>query len=195
MKRILDVGGSLFGLFFLLLITPFIALAIIAEDGLPIFIKLNRVSAGGVIGAYKFRSMIKDAHKKREGLLHLNERNDGPFFKIKNDPRITKVGKFLRRTRIDECPQLINVLRGELSLVGPRPHESKEIERYPEEFKKITMIKSGLTGLSQINGASTLPFRKELEYDLHYLENQSLRLDLKILLKTLKIFLTDLNGL
>ena len=160
----------------------------------PVFVKLDRVSEGKIIKVYKFRSMVLGAEKQKKKLLNLNERNDGPFFKIKNDPRVTKVGRFLRKTRIDELPQLINVLRGELSLVGPRPHEPEELFAYPREYRELLTAKTGITGLSQVNGASGLPFLKELEYDKFYLLNQSLWLDIKILLKTIVIFFTDPTG-
>jgi lipopolysaccharide/colanic/teichoic acid biosynthesis glycosyltransferase len=224
MKRLIDIIGSAIGLILLAPLAPFIALAIkldsffslslrapkgrgnpvnherllrrrlLAMTNSPVFIKLNRVSKGKIIKVYKFRSMVVDAEKQKKELLKLNERKDGPFFKIKNDPRITKVGRFLRKTRIDEFPQLINVLKGELSLVGPRPHEPEELYAYPKEYRILLSAKTGLTGLSQVNGASSLPFLKELEYDKYYLENQSLWLDLKILFKTLIIFLTDPTG-
>ncbi len=194
MRRILDLIGSVSGLVVILPFTPFIVIAIVLESGFPVFVKLERVSNGKVIKVYKFRSMVKDAHKMKAGLLDLNERRDGPFFKIKNDPRLTKTGKFLRKLRIDEFPQFLNVLKGELALVGPRPHELEEIKHYPQEFKQLFQAKSGLTGLSQVNGASALPFRKELELDLYYLENQSLWLDLKILFKTVWIFFSDPTG-
>ena len=121
----------------------------------------------------------------------LNERSDGPFFKIKNDPRITKVGRILRKFRIDEFPQLINVLKGEMALVGPRPHEPEEVIYYPEEYKHIILARAGITGLSQVNGASGLPFLKELELDSHYVKNRSLLLDGKILAKTAVFIFSD----
>ena len=194
MKRILDVCVALGGLLFILPFTPLIALAIALENGLPIFVKLDRVSRGKIIKVYKFRSMVRDAHKIKEVLRDLNERRDGPFFKIKNDPRLTKTGKWLRKFRLDEFPQFLNVLNGELALVGPRPHEPEEIKHYPQEFKRLYYAKSGLTGLSQVSGASTLPFRKELELDLYYVDNESLWLDLKIIFKTFWIFLSDPTG-
>src|SRR3989344_8071329 len=135
MKRILDFIGSVLGLIIIVPFTPFIALAIILEDGLPIFVKLDRISQGKIIKVYKFRSMVRDAHKMKEVLRDLNERRDGPFFKIKNDPRLTKTGKLLRKFRLDEFPQFLNVLKGELALVGPRPHEPEEMLQYPPEFK------------------------------------------------------------
>ena len=149
---------------------------------------------GKIIKVYKFRSMVRNAREMKVGLMDLNERKDGPFFKIKNDPRLTKTGKFLRKLRLDEFPQFLNVLTGELSLVGPRPHELEEIKQYPSEFKCLYEAKGGLTGFSQVMGASLLPFKKELEYDLYYLEHQSLWLDLKILFKTIWIFFSDPTG-
>jgi lipopolysaccharide/colanic/teichoic acid biosynthesis glycosyltransferase len=193
-KRVFDIVGSFLGLLFILPLTPFIAIAIILEDGLPVFVKLDRVSEGRIIKVYKFRTMIRGAHKQKKNLAHLNERKDGPFFKIKNDPRLTKVGKVLRKFRLDEFPQFMNVLKGELALVGPRPHEPEEMLHYPDKFKKLYFAKAGLTGLSQIMGASALPFKKELEYDLYYLEHASLWFDLKILFKTVLVFFFDPTG-
>jgi lipopolysaccharide/colanic/teichoic acid biosynthesis glycosyltransferase len=194
MKRISDIVGSLAGLIFILPFSPFIALAIILEDGRPVLVKIDRISEGKIIGVYKFRSMIRGAHGMKSSLKGLNERKDGPFFKIKDDPRLTKTGKFLRKLRVDEFPQFLNVLKGELALVGPRPHEPGELAAYPEEFRKLYFAKAGLTGLSQVSGASALPFRKELELDLYYMEHQSLWLDLKIILKTVWIFFSDPTG-
>lgn len=193
-KRAVDIIGSIIGLIILLPFFPFIALAIKIDTRGPILIKLDRISEGKIIKVYKFRSMILGAAKQKKDLLNLNERNDGPFFKIKNDPRITKIGKILRKFRLDEFPQLINVLKGELSLVGPRPHEPEELFAYPREYRELLTAKTGLTGLSQVNGASSLKFLKELEFDNYYLQNQSIWLDIKILFKTLFIFFTDPTG-
>lgn len=193
-KRLFDIFGALAGLLLILPFAPFILLAILLEDGLPVFVKLDRISEGGIVRVYKFRSMIKGADKIKKELDHLNERSDGPFFKIENDPRITKVGKWLRKTRVDEFPQLINVLKGELSLVGPRPHEPEEVENYPEEYKYLSEARAGVTGLSQVSGASGLPYMKELKLDAYYLDNQSFWFDLKILFKTVWIFFTDPTG-
>lgn len=193
-KRLFDILGSILGLLFIAPFTPFIALAILIEDGFPIFVKLDRISEGRVIGVYKFRSMIEDAKEMKKDLSHLNERDDGPFFKIEDDPRITKVGKWLRKLRVDEFPQLWNVLKGDLSLVGPRPHEPGEVKQYPDTYKHLVFAKAGVTGLSQVNGASGLPYKKELELDSYYLKNQSLWMDIKILFKTVWIFFTDPTG-
>lgn len=170
---------------------PFIILAIKIESPGPAFVKLNRVSGGKIVKVLKFRSMVRDAHLLKVQLVSYNERSDGPFFKMKNDPRITRVGRILRKFRLDEFPQLLNVLKGELSLVGPRPHEPEEVIHYPGEFKHLILAKAGVTGLSQISGASSLSFLKELELDSHYIKNQSLFADIKIIGKTLKIIFTD----
>lgn len=157
-------------------------------------VRLDRVSGGKVVTIYKFRTMIDGAHEMKPALAHLNERIDGPFFKIKNDPRLTKVGAFLRKLRLDEFPQLVNVLEGKLSLVGPRPHEVDEVAHYPAEYVHLTLAKAGVTGLSQVSGASGLSFLKELELDSFYLANQSPWLDAKILAKTIAIFFLDPTG-
>jgi len=194
-KRITDILGSLTGL---VIFSPFfliITFAVKLDSPGPALIKLTRVSQGKIVKVYKFRSMIKDAEKHKKTLMGLNERNDGPFFKMKNDPRVTRVGRILRKLRIDELPQLINVLKGELSLVGSRPHEPEELFAYPKQYRKLLTAKTGMTGLSQINGASSLKFMNELELDSHYHQNQSLWLDFKILFKTLVIFFTDPTGI
>ncbi len=193
-KRAFDVLGGCLASLFTIILTPFIGLAILIESGSPIFVRLERVSGGKLIRVWKFRTMVRGAHEMKPQLANLNERKDGPLFKIKNDPRLTRVGKFLRKLRLDEFPQSFNVLAGDLSLVGPRPHEPGEIAKYPAEFKRIAEAKSGLTGLSQVMGASKLPFQKELEYDLEYIDHPSFGLDLKVLWKTLVIFLSDPTG-
>ena len=190
-KQTFDILGAIAGLAVTAPFLPFVAFAIKMETAGPVIVKLPRVSMGKVIYVYKLRSMIKDAHKLKAELVALNERGDGPFFKMKNDPRLTGVGKILRKFRLDEFPQLINVLRGELSLVGPRPHEPGEVIHYPDEHKHLLLAKSGVTGLSQVNGASSLPFRKELELDSFYVKNQSIWLDAKIITKTASIIFTD----
>ncbi len=193
-KRLLSIMGAVGGLLFITPFAPFIALAIILEDGFPVLVRLDRISEGKMIRVYKFRSMVKGAHKMKKDLLQYNERSDGPFFKIKNDPRFTKVGKFLRKLRVDEFPQFLNVLKGELSLVGPRPHEPEEVAQYPAEFRKIASAKAGVTGLSQVSGASGLSFEKELEFDLYYVEHQSLWFDIKILFRSVWVFFSDPTG-
>lgn len=182
------------GLVILAPLVPFIALAIKINSRGPILVTLDRISGGEVIKVYKFRSMIDEAHQLKPSLAARNERRDGPFFKITHDPRVTGTGRFLRRTRIDELPQLINVFSGDLSLVGPRPHEPEEVRAYPATYQHIVLAKAGATGLSQINGASSLPFLKELEWDDHYLRHQSLWLDIKIIARTVWILFRDRNA-
>jgi lipopolysaccharide/colanic/teichoic acid biosynthesis glycosyltransferase len=193
-KRILDWAVALPAAITTVILTPFIGLAIVMESGFPIFVRLERVSGGKLIRVWKFRTMVKGAHNLKPQLASLNERKDGPFFKIKNDPRLTRVGKFLRKLRLDEFPQSWNILTGDLSLVGPRPHEPEEIAQYPPEFRRIVEAKAGLTGLSQVMGASKLPFKKEMEYDLYYIDHPSFLSDVRILFKTLMIFLFDPTG-
>jgi len=192
LKRALDILGALLGILFLL--TPLflpIALAIKLNSEGPILVKLERISNGKKITIHKFRSMEKNAEDYKPIFASLNERKDGPFFKIKYDPRITKVGNFLRKYHLDELPQFIDVLLGKISLVGPRAHEPQEIFFYPKKYLFIAQEKAGLTGLSQISGGCNLPFLKELELDKYYLENWSLFLDLKIIFKTLWLILTQ----
>lgn len=191
-KRITDILGAILGITVLIMLFPVIALAIKLDSAGPIIVSLNRISSGRPVKVYKFRSMKPETHRLKYGeLAHLNERSDGPFFKIKNDPRLTRAGKILRKFRLDEFPQFFNVLTGELSLVGPRPHEPEEIEKYPEKFRHLPLAKAGITGYSQVNGASSLPFLKELELDDYYLRNRNLRFDFKIILKTFLILLFD----
>ncbi|TSC99367.1 MAG: exopolysaccharide biosynthesis polyprenyl glycosylphosphotransferase, partial [Candidatus Peregrinibacteria bacterium Greene1014_49] len=123
-----------------------------------------------------------DAQKPQ--LLGLNERRDGPLFKIHADPRVTKIGKWLRRFDLDEVPQLLNVLLGQMSLVGPRPHLPDEVERYNPYQRRVFAVKPGITGLSQISGRSALPFDEEVRLDLRYVEEWSMLLDLWILWRT-----------
>lgn len=154
-------------------------------------VKLPRVSEGREIYVYKFRSMTPNAMSQKKKLEHLNERRDGPFFKMKHDPRVTKVGKLLRKFRLDEFPQLWNVLKGELALVGPRPHEPGEIVGYPTRYSHLPSLRSGVTGLSQVSGASSLSFMKELELDDYYSKHSSLGGDLKIVVRTVVILFAD----
>ena len=193
-KRAMDIAGAVFGLLFLCPLLPFIVIAIVIDSGFPIFVRLPRVSDGHIIRVHKFRTMVKNAQELKESLLQYNERSDGPFFKMKDDPRVTKIGRLLRRFRLDEFPQFWDVLRGDLALVGPRPHEQVEVEQYPPQFQRLTFAKAGLTGLSQIMGASSLPFLKEVELDIYYLDHPSFWFDLKILFKTVTIFFSDPTG-
>lgn len=187
-KRILDTILSF--LLLIILLPVFLLIAIIIKISSPgsIFVSLTRVGAKGkMFRLYKFRSMVKDAHKLKKEILENNERSDGPLFKMKNDPRVTKFGKFLRKTSLDELPQLFNVLKGQMSLVGPRPHEPEEVSKYQKGYKKLLAIKPGITGMAQVSGRSNLAFAEEAKLDIFYIENWSVGLDLVILLKTIKV--------
>lgn len=137
----------------------------------------------------KFRSMVVDAEAKMKEIEHLNEA-EGPIFKIERDPRVTRVGEFIRKTSLDEFPQLLNVIRGHMSLVGPRPMSQRDVELFDTGIqRKRFSVKPGLTCIWQISGRSNLPFEKWLELDLKYIDGWSLWLDLKILLLTIPIVL------
>ena len=160
----------------------------------PVFYRSDRVGRRGqVFQCIKFRTMIPDADKQKQKLLKKNERKGGVLFKMKNDPRITKFGKFLREWSLDELPNLINVLKGEMSLIGPRPHLPEEVKKYRPEDLQILTIKPGLTGFAQINGRSELEFEEEMRYELFYMKNWTLWLDVIIFFKTLKVVLKKEN--
>ena len=186
-KRMFDFIVSLF---LIIILSPlFIVLAIIirSTSSGPAFVRLKRVGKKDrSFSMYKFRSMVKDAHKMKSEMMPMNERLDGPLFKIKDDPRITSIGKWLRRTSFDELPQLFNVIRGQMSLVGPRPHEPEEVSRYQRGYKILLTIKPGMTGMAQVSGRSNLLFTEEAKLDIFYIENWSMLLDLIIMLKTPK---------
>jgi exopolysaccharide biosynthesis polyprenyl glycosylphosphotransferase len=190
-KRIVDIFAAIFALVILSPVFLVIAFLIKWETDGPVFVKLNRISTNKTIGLYKFRSMVRNAERLKHLLLKYNERVDGPLFKLKGDPRVTKVGRFIRQTRIDELPQFWNILRGDISLVGPRPHQPDEIKQYLSHHKNVLAIKAGATGLAQISGSSDLPFEKEVALDTFYIENWSLLLDLKIVVKTFVRVFTD----
>lgn len=187
MKRVIDILGSLVGLVVLTPLVPFIAFAILLEDGAPVFIECKRVSEGKTVNLFKFRSMVRNAKEVEDRVKHLNERGDGPFFKMSKNPAVTKVGSFLRKFKIDEMPQFLNVLKGDISLVGPRPHEPGEVRQYPPEFKTLPLARGGITGPAQATGNAFLPFQQELKMDTNYLKNQSLWLDTKILARTVRV--------
>lgn len=184
-KRFMDLAASLAGLALLLPLFPFIVLLIRLETPGPIFFRQRRVGRNGrLFDCYKFRSMYVDAEQRKEQFAHLNEAT-GAAFKIREDPRITGVGRFLRRSSLDEFPQLFNVLRGEMSIVGPRPQIPAEVAEYTREHACRLLVTPGLTCLWQISGRSHLEFEEWMQLDLEYVRNQSLMTDLGILLRTL----------
>lgn len=190
-KRIVDVVGATIGLILLSPIFLIVAFVIKWETDGPVFVKLKRVSKSKIFELYKFRSMVRNAEVLKHMLLRYNEREGGPLFKLKNDPRVTKIGKLIRKTRIDELPQLWNVLIGDISLVGPRPHQPDEIQQFMKHHRKVLAIKAGASGLAQISGSSDLPFEEEVSLDTFYIENWSLLLDLKVMVKTVLKLFTD----
>ncbi len=185
LKRIFDFSLTLMAMPFALPVIALAALAVKIESPGPIFFVQQRVGLRKhIFPMVKLRSMYQDAEERLVEVEHLNEAK-GPIFKMENDPRITRVGRFIRRTSIDELPQLFNVLRGEMSLVGPRPMSIRDVDLFDRGIqRKRFSVKPGLTCIWQISGRSNLPFHKWLELDLEYIENWSLALDLKILLKT-----------
>lgn len=193
LKRAMDCAGSLFGLCVLAPFFGVTALLIKLDSKGPVFVALDRITLGRKFKMYKFRSMIENAHALNPLLrAKANDRAEaGPLWKMKNDPRVTRVGHILRKYRIDELPQLWNVLVGEMSLVGPRPHEPEEVARYEKHHKKLLVVKAGMTGMAQISGSSDLPFEEEVKLDTYYIENWSLGLDFEILAKTLVFLARD----
>jgi exopolysaccharide biosynthesis polyprenyl glycosylphosphotransferase len=161
-----------------------ISLAIMLEDRGPVLFTQTRVGKDGQpFTVLKFRTMVPDAEARKEALLALNE-GDGLLFKLRQDPRITTIGSWLRRTSLDELPQLINVMLGEMSLVGPRPALPVEAALYTDEVSRRLAVKPGMTGLWQISGRSDLSYEDAVRLDLRYVENWTLALDLQILWKT-----------
>jgi exopolysaccharide biosynthesis polyprenyl glycosylphosphotransferase len=189
-KRVLDVVGAIVGL---VLSAPLLLVAAILvklETHGPVLYRSRRIGRGGrPFTFFKIRSMVKNADLHRHRLSHLNE-TDGPVFKIARDPRITRVGRFLRTTSIDEIPQLFNVLRGDMSLVGPRPPIAEEVAQYePWQYRRLE-VRPGLTCLWQISGRSRIGFQEWMRLDLEYIRQQSFWLDAKILIRTIPAVLS-----
>ncbi|MFA6410606.1 MAG: sugar transferase [Candidatus Buchananbacteria bacterium] len=188
-KRTFDIIISSILAILLLPVMLLVAIAIKLDSPGPVFFKYKRIGQFGKSFTYfKFRSMIKDAHQYRFDPEFLaqqkNLRQGSPMMKFKADPRVTQVGKFIRRFSIDELPELFIVIVGKMSLVGPRPHEIEEVDKYQRHHKKLLTIKPGITGLAQVSGRSDLNFEDEVKLDTYYIENWSLGLDLQILFKT-----------
>jgi len=188
LKRIMDIIGGLLGCILMVILTIFIAPAILIESRGPVFFSQTRIGKNGRrFRIYKFRSMYMDAEARKASLMEKNEMS-GFMFKMKDDPRITKVGKFLRKTSLDEFPQFINVLKGDMSLVGTRPPTESEFLHYEGRHKRRLALKCGLTGLWQVSGRSDITdFEDVVLMDLEYIDNWSVRMDLKILIKTVGI--------
>ncbi|MFD0047939.1 sugar transferase [Actinomycetes bacterium NPDC127524] len=187
-KRCVDFAGSLAGIIILSFL--FIVIAIIIKIDDPkggIFFSQTRIGRSGKeFKMFKFRSMISNAEEKLHEVLLLNE-IDGAMFKMKEDPRVTKIGKIIRKTSIDELPQLFNVLRGEMSLVGPRPPLPREVEQYTQYDRQRLLVTPGCTGLWQVSGRNSLGFDEMVELDLAYIKKRSFLMDVKIILRTVLV--------
>lgn len=187
-KRSLDVILSFLGL---ILLTPlFLLLAILikVEDPKgPVFFSQTRVGKNGkLFKMYKFRSMVRNAEERLSELIHQSD-VQGAMFKMKHDPRITKVGRVIRKSSLDELPQLLNVLRGDMSLVGPRPPLPREVSEYTSYDMQRLLVIPGCTGLWQVSGRNHIGFQEMVELDLKYIRERSLKKDVYILLKTVKV--------
>ena len=190
-KRLMDIAGGLVGLCITGIVTPFVALAIKLDSPGPVFFAQTRIGKNGRrFKIYKFRSMYIDAEARKKELEASNEMQ-GLMFKMENDPRITKVGKFIRKTSIDELPQFYNIVKGDMSLVGTRPPTEDEFEKYNSHYRRRISMTPGLTGLWQISGRSEIvDFDDVVKYDLEYIDNWTLGLDIKILFQTVWVVLT-----
>ncbi len=191
LKRLIDVVLSVLGMVVLSPVFFITAILIKLEDPGPVFYTQKRVGLNGKhFDFYKFRSMIMNADKFKDKLLNQNESQAGVIFKMKKDPRITKVGRVIRRFSIDELPQLYNVFIGDMSLVGPRPPIPREVAEYSLEDRKRLHVKPGITCIWQVSGRSEIPFDQQVELDKKYIKSQSLWEDLKILLNTIPAVIT-----
>ncbi|MFE5128525.1 sugar transferase, partial [Bacillus mobilis] len=188
MKRFIDIFGSLCGIILLSPIFLIVAVLIKIEDPKgPVLFKQVRIGKSEKeFGMYKFRSMVTDAEDQLKDLLQHNEVS-GAMFKMKDDPRVTQIGKFIRKTSIDELPQLLNVLKGEMSLVGPRPPLPREVKEYTSYDKQRLLVTPGCTGLWQVTERNSVGFKEMVELDLTYIKNRSLGLDIKLILKTVLV--------
>ncbi len=191
LKRVFDLIVSALLLLIILPLLCLLCFLCLLLQGFPVFYISRRVSdpSGRLMPTLKLRTMIRDADQKKSVLKEKSHRADGPLFKIKGDPRVTPLGRVLRRWSLDELPQLFNVFIGQMSLVGPRPHLPDEVVRYTAYDRRVFAVKPGLTGLAQVSGRSDLPFQEEVRLDLQYIEEWSLFLDLWILWRTFWVVL------
>ncbi len=190
-KRTMDILCSLTGLIILLPIFLIIGIIIKLESRGPVFFAQERIGQNGeVFKMYKFRSMVVNAEKLKRELQCKNEMS-GPMFKMKNDPRVTKVGRFIRKTSIDELPQLFNILKGEMSLVGPRPSLPKEVQKFDDWMMTRLEVKPGLTCYWQVSGRNDIDFEEWMELDIKYVHERSILIDIKLILKTFSVLFGD----
>ena len=193
-KRAIDIIGAGSGLLLLSPVIAIVACAVKFTSKGPIFFSQKRVGKNGqLFDMYKFRSMVVNAEELKEKLANQNEMS-GPMFKMKDDPRVTKVGKFIRKTSLDELPQLWNVLKGDMSLVGPRPSLPKEVKQFEKwMFKRLT-VKPGLTCYWQVSGRNNIDFEDWMKLDISYVEDRNLWIDIKLIFKTVLVLFGDKNA-
>ena len=193
-KRIIDVVGALIGIVVAAIPCLIFMILIKLESKGPALYIHKRVGKNGrEFNMYKLRSMTVDADKKLKFIIDQNE-TTGPMFKMKEDPRVTRIGKFIRKTSIDELPQLVNVLKGDMSLVGPRPSLPHEVKEFSDYQKLRLMATPGLTCYWQVNGRSNIGFDEWMEMDIQYCRDRCTLLDIKLILKTFRVFLGDKNA-
>ena len=194
-KRVIDIVGSLCGIILLSPIFLIVAILIKLEDpkGKIFFSQERNRTYPKTFKMYKFRSMVHNAEELLKDLIDRNEQT-GPVFKINDDPRITKVGKFIRKTSIDELPQLFNVLKGDMSLVGPRPPIPHEVEQYNSYQMQRLAVKPGLTCIWQVSGRNNIGFDEWVEMDIEYIKTRNLWLDIKLIFKTVGVLFGDKNA-
>ena len=194
-KRLIDIVGSLCGIILLSPLFLIVAILIKLEDpkGKVFFAQERNGRYPKTFKMYKFRSMVHNAEELLKDLMDRNEQT-GPVFKINDDPRITKVGKFIRKTSIDELPQLFNVLKGDMSLVGPRPPIPREVDQYNSYQMQRLAVKPGLTCIWQVSGRNNIGFDEWVEMDIEYIKTRNLWLDIKLIFKTVGVLFGDDNA-
>lgn len=186
LKRSMDISLSLIMLVLLSPLLALVALLIKITDGGPVFYAQARIGKWGrEFNAYKFRSMIVEADKQVESVVHLSHHENSISYKVKKDPRVTRIGAFIRKASIDELPQLWNVVRGDMSLVGPRPHVQREVDQYTLRDRRRLDVVPGITCIWQVSGRADIPFPEQLRLDVEYIESRSIWMDIKLLFKTI----------
>ena len=193
-KRLIDLFGSVIGLIVLSPIILVVSLLIKFESKGPVIFSQDRIGKNEkVFKMYKFRSMVVNAEELKEKLKEQNEMS-GPMFKMKEDPRVTRIGKFIRKTSIDELPQLINILKGDMSLVGPRPSLPKEVEQFEDWMMERLEVKPGLTCYWQVSGRNNIDFEDWMKLDIKYVREKNTLTDIKLIFKTVFVLFGDENA-
>ena len=193
-KRLIDIIISSLGLIILFPILLIVGIIIKLESKGPVFFSQKRVGINGKeFDMFKFRSMVVNAEELKQKLESKNEMS-GPMFKMKDDPRVTKIGKFIRKTSIDELPQLLNVLKGEMSLVGPRPSLPNEVKEFEDWMMKRLEVKPGLTCYWQVMGRNNIDFEEWMKLDIKYVNDRSIWIDIKLIFRTVFVLFGDKNA-